>query len=649
MAMRLRLFLLASLVAGATFAGLATSVFAQSVSYNFTPTGTASYNVDANWLNPNNNAMLVPWASSNEVGLINAGGTAEVNEVLPASAYVGAIAIGTTATGSGTLDILSGGTLGIVPGPSPGTTGVLANGNISIGATGSGTVRVRAGGTLTATGVLSTGTNANDMLIVGQTAASTSPAATLSVGAAVLAGTTHIYPNAVFSTTGNASLINTGTYNSEINSSGSGKINAGNIGIVNGTLNLNFTGVTPTLGGASYTVLEAATIAGSFTRITSNAATPFNQVFVPSTVDIGGGRKQLRVGLQESIVLEVNRDNGEVKMTHPGSTGITLDSYYITSAAGALVPGSFSGFQDNGLFGGNWVENQPPSANTIAELKPTGNATYSAGTTTPLGNIYNPYSGAFGGASEEDLQFNFSRYPDGTVVPAVVKYTGTKVNNLLLQVDPTGAQDSYLRNTSNTVVQIDGYHVQSAAGRISPTNWTSLDDNNVGGANVWVEGLNNTANLISEFNQSIATPSLTLNPGDDFNLGKLFLGGAQDLNFQFLQVGQATAATGVVLYEAFDPSAGVVGDYNGNGVVDAGDYTIWRDTLGSTTDLRANGDNTGGSAGKIDAADYALWKSRFGATSGSGSIAGTNVPEPATWLMLASLLGLVASTRRAAR
>ncbi len=27
-------------------------------------------------------------------------------------------------------------------------------------------------------------------------------------------------------------------------------------------------------------------------------------------------------------------------------------------------------------------------------------------------------------------------------------------------------------------------------------------------------------------------------------------------------------------------------DYNGNGIVDAADYTVWRDTLGSTTDLR---------------------------------------------------------------
>jgi len=57
--------------------------------------------------------------------------------------------------------------------------------------------------------------------------------------------------------------------------------------------------------------------------------------------------------------------------------------------------------------------------------------------------------------------------------------------------------------------------------------------------------------------------------------------------------------------------AAIAGDYNGNGIVDAADYTVWRDTLGSATDLRANGDNSGASANVIDQADYAFWKTRF--------------------------------------
>ena len=83
----------------------------------------------------------------------------------------------------------------------------------------------------------------------------------------------------------------------------------------------------------------------------------------------------------------------------------------------------------------------------------------------------------------------------------------------------------------------------------------------------------------------------------------------------------------------------LAGDYNGNGAVDAADYTVWRDTLGSTTDLRANGDNTGASTGKIDQADYIIWKSNFGSMAGSGAAAA--VPEPATlWMLLTGILTL---------
>jgi hypothetical protein len=81
------------------------------------------------------------------------------------------------------------------------------------------------------------------------------------------------------------------------------------------------------------------------------------------------------------------------------------------------------------------------------------------------------------------------------------------------------------------------------------------------------------------------------------------------------------------------------GDYNGNGIVDAADYTVWRDTLGSTTDLRANGDSSGASAGVIDQADYNVWKTNFGAHAGSGSDVGAAVPEPATlWIFLTGIL-----------
>lgn len=58
-------------------------------------------------------------------------------------------------------------------------------------------------------------------------------------------------------------------------------------------------------------------------------------------------------------------------------------------------------------------------------------------------------------------------------------------------------------------------------------------------------------------------------------------------------------------------SGGVMADYNGNGVVDYNDYDIWSSTFGSTVDLRADGNEDG----VIDAHDYALWRDTFGSTA----------------------------------
>jgi arabinan endo-1,5-alpha-L-arabinosidase len=97
------------------------------------------------------------------------------------------------------------------------------------------------------------------------------------------------------------------------------------------------------------------------------------------------------------------------------------------------------------------------------------------------------------------------------------------------------------------------------------------------------------------------------------------------------------------------------GDYNGNFVVDAADYTVWRDTLGSTTDLRANGLNFGPSAGVIDQLDYLVWKNNFGKSAlvGSGATSGAAspeaIPEPSSFgfAAIAALTAAILDWRRA--
>jgi hypothetical protein len=92
----------------------------------------------------------------------------------------------------------------------------------------------------------------------------------------------------------------------------------------------------------------------------------------------------------------------------------------------------------------------------------------------------------------------------------------------------------------------------------------------------------------------------------------------------------------------------LAGDYNHDGVVDAADYTVWRDTLGSSSlnDADGNGDGT------VDSGDYLVWRQNYGKTQSAsvpvtGDLDATVAPEPATFtLFLAVILLVLGSSRK---
>jgi mannan endo-1,4-beta-mannosidase len=80
-------------------------------------------------------------------------------------------------------------------------------------------------------------------------------------------------------------------------------------------------------------------------------------------------------------------------------------------------------------------------------------------------------------------------------------------------------------------------------------------------------------------------------------------------------------------------AAGVPGDYNEDGSVDAADYSLWRDSLGqSGTGLAADGNGDG----VVNQGDYDVWRLYFGVTAG-GATGSTAVPEPGAAMLF--LLG----------
>lgn len=124
----------------------------------------------------------------------------------------------------------------------------------------------------------------------------------------------------------------------------------------------------------------------------------------------------------------------------------------------------------------------------------------------------------------------------------------------------------------------------------------------------------------------------------------------------FLTTGSATTAGNISLAENTIVTTVVRsnlilegGDYNGDGIVDAADYVIWRNNLGASVTPGTGAD--GNLNGVIDESDYVIWKNNFGNMFPPGSLTGLSpqaVPEPKSLVFCVVLLGLVALWRQPA-
>jgi hypothetical protein len=638
--------------------------------------GNNNWGTGTNW-GPNPPANLgvnnvTPSAFFEEQGLINNGNTVNVTTSQTqfsgsaadnAAAAAGVTVDGVTAVGNGSkLNIASGGSLSILitygnNGAPPSTTPTATTGNSTL--LNHGSITVQPGGTLTVKGnvaitsgtVTVGGAAAGGTLTAGNLNEAGTNSALNLLGSAivnvsngtVLNGTTTITGPSVVFNTPSLSMASTTVFSPDIRNTavagggGHSVINVAGGVSLNGALKPLFgAGVVPHLGDV-WTLFDAAQVQGSFATSDATgtgAALPIvGQRYALTTAASTGTRVKGELTVENFLTAEVNRATGQVTIrnttpsgTVGGGPGVVVTGYQIGSAGGALKAASFTS-----AFGGGAWQTAGVTANSISELNPTGNSVVGLGAANSVGNIYDPVSleTTFGMTPVADLTFSYSR-SDGRTVTAPVSYINTGLaNTLVLQVDPTDGKAKIVNDSVFNNIKLDGYQITSASSSVL-TGWNSLQDQAVTG---WEEASPTTASL-AELNP---TNSSTVNAGQSVATmtGLFKTTGVQDLAFTFRMPGSATQLNGVVRYAAF--SAVLIGDYNNNGFVDAADYTIWRDKLGSPAGSLVNRDP--GNSGAISMLDYNSWKNNFGSHSGAGAgaLGSTQVPEPST-LVLALIL-----------
>ena len=144
--------------------------------------------------------------------------------------------------------------------------------------------------------------------------------------------------------------------------------------------------------------------------------------------------------------------------------------------------------------------------------------------------------------------------------------------------------------------------------------------------------------------------SILLMPGFTPTTGNSWLiisaGSIMGGQFSSITAGYSVQQQGdnLMLFFGAAPPLVLAGDYNDDGVVDAGDYVVWRKAMAGGIILANETD----SVGSVDQADYDAWQNNFGGADGNGSGGAvfSNVPEPHYWALFAIAAGAGLSCRR---
>lgn len=210
-------------------------------------------------------------------------------------------------------------------------------------------------------------------------------------------------------------------------------------------------------------------------------------------------------------------------------------------------------------------------------------------------------------------------------------------SDVVLEVNRANGNLTLRNNLAGSVaIDIKGYAIESPGAGLNAAGFNGVRGDSAafpagnGSGNGWELGGGSGSTRLAEAyfagTSTLASGVSGLALGAGYNP----LVNSEDLNFIWTN-SAGNMFNGRVVYVGVAPSI-LTGDYNNNGVVDAADYTVWRDALGSTAVLPNDA-----TPGTVTQADYVSWVNNFGATAAVSAVSAA-VPEPAGLLAAATAL-----------
>jgi hypothetical protein len=219
--------------------------------------------------------------------------------------------------------------------------------------------------------------------------------------------------------------------------------------------------------------------------------------------------------------------------------------------------------------------------------------------------------------------------------------TANQTTGTALAIAPQGNSGTFRVIGDDATIDVNGNMTVNAGGGAQGTLAYQLETGDLL-SQIDVSG-NATFNAgaILSFDTSLATPTQStynvLTALDIIDSGITFNGPA-GWNYQIIPGGNGE------ILQLFQPPASLLGDFNSDGKVDAGDYVTWRKNDGTNNALA----NDNGLGTPVGPAHYALWRANFGNPPASGSgLSSAQIPEPASvFLCFAAIAGLMFAQRR---